>query len=351
MGVPKQVYNFKRSFFRYFKYLCTMNFSKTILNWYAINGRELPWRQTSNPYAIWLSEVIMQQTRIAQGTAYWERFMKRWPNVHELAKATEDEVLREWQGLGYYSRARNLHKAAQQIVSLGRFPQTYKELKQLKGIGEYTASAISSISFAEPMAVVDGNVYRVLARYFGIDTPIDSTEGKKVFKAMAQEYLPKEAPAAYNQGMMDFGAIQCTPTSPNCEVCPLIDTCFAANNNKVADLPVKAKKTKQRERHFSFIYIRCNGKTAIRRRGAGDIWQGLWELPTKELLDNAIENASLIKKNVKHILTHQIIFADFYLLETNVPPTLPADYIWIKESEIERYALPRLIDLLVKSLY
>ena len=350
MGVPKQVYNFKRSFFRYFKYLCTMNFSKTILNWYAINGRELPWRQTTNPYAIWLSEVIMQQTRIAQGTAYWERFMKRWPNVHELAKATEDEVLREWQGLGYYSRARNLHKAAQQIVGLGRFPQTYKELKQLKGIGEYTAAAISSISFAEPIAVVDGNVYRVLARYFGIDTPIDSTEGKKVFKAMAQEYLPKEAPAAYNQGLMDFGAIQCTPTSPNCEVCPLIDTCFAANNNKVADLPVKAKKTKQRERHFSFIYIRCNGETAIRRRGAGDIWQGLWELPTKELLGNAIENATLIKKNVKHVLTHQIIFADFYLLETNVPPTLPADYIWIKESEIERYALPRLIDLLVKSL-
>ena len=327
-----------------------MNFSKTILNWYAINGRELPWRQTTNPYAIWLSEVIMQQTRIAQGTAYWERFMKRWPNVHELAKATEDEVLREWQGLGYYSRARNLHKAAQQIVGLGRFPETYKELKQLKGIGEYTAAAISSISFAEPVAVVDGNVYRVLARYFGIDTPIDSTEGKKVFKAMAQEYLPKEAPAAYNQGLMDFGAIQCTPTSPNCEVCPLIDTCFAANNNKVADLPVKAKKTKQRERHFSFIYIRCNSKTAIRRRGAGDIWQGLWELPTKELLGNAIENATLIKKNVKHILTHQIIFADFYLLETNVPPTLPADYIWIKESEIERYALPRLIDLLVKSL-
>ncbi len=350
MGVPKQVYNFKRSFFRYFKYLCTMNFSKTILNWYAINGRELPWRQTTNPYAIWLSEVIMQQTRIAQGTAYWERFMKRWPNVHELAKATEDEVLREWQGLGYYSRARNLHKAAQQIVGLGRFPQTYKELKQLKGIGEYTAAAISSISFAEPVAVVDGNVYRVLARYFGIDTPIDSTKGKKVFKAMAQEYLPKEAPAAYNQGLMDFGAIQCTPTSPNCEVCPLIDTCFAANNNKVADLPVKAKKTKQRERHFSFIYIRCNGKTAIRRRAAGDIWQGLWELPTKELLGNAIENATLIKKNVKHILTHQIIFADFYLLETDTPPTLSADYIWIKESEIERYALPRLIDLLVKSL-
>ncbi len=327
-----------------------MNFSKTILNWYAINGRELPWRQTTNPYAIWLSEVIMQQTRIAQGTAYWERFMKRWPNVHELAKATEDEVLREWQGLGYYSRARNLHKAAQQIVDLGRFPQTYKELKQLKGIGEYIAAAISSISFAEPVAVVDGNVYRVLARYFGIDTPIDSTEGKKVFKAMAQENLPKEAPAAYNQGLMDFGAIQCTPTSPNCEVCPLIDTCFAANNNKVAELPVKAKKTKQRERHFSFIYIRYNGETAIRRRGAGDIWQGLWELPTKEMLGNAIENATLIKKNVKHILTHQIIFTDFYLLETNTPPTLPADYIWIKESEIERYALPRLIDLLVKSL-
>lgn len=167
---------------------------------------------------------------------------------------------------------------------------------------------------------------------------------------MAQEYLAKENPAAYNQGIMDFGAIQCTPVAPKCEICPLIETCFAANNNKVAELPIKSKKIKQRERRFSFIYIRCNGKTVIRRRGAGDIWQGLWELPTTEMIGNVIEKATLIKKNVKHILTHQIIFADLYLLETDVPPTLPTDFIWIKENEIEHYALPRLIDLLVKSL-
>ena len=175
-----------------------MNFSNIILNWYAINGRELPWRQTTDPYAIWLSEVIMQQTKIAQGTAYWERFIKRWPNVQSLANATEDEVLREWQGLGYYSRARNLHKAAQQIVDLGYFPQTYNELIQLKGIGEYIAAAVYSIAFAGPVAVVDGNVYRVLARFFGIEIPIDSTQGKKIFKAIAQDNLPKNAPAAYN---------------------------------------------------------------------------------------------------------------------------------------------------------
>lgn len=192
-----------------------MNFSNIILNWYAINGRELPWRQTTDPYAIWLSEVIMQQTKIAQGTAYWERFIKRWPNVQSLANATEDEVLREWQGLGYYSRARNLHKAAQQIIDLGYFPQTYNELIQLKGIGEYIAAAVYSIAFAGPVAVVDGNVYRVLARFFGIETPIDSTQGKKIFKAIAQDNLPKNAPAAYNQGIMDFGAMQCTPTLPN----------------------------------------------------------------------------------------------------------------------------------------
>lgn len=212
-----------------------MDFTNTILQWYAENGRDLPWRRTKNPYAIWLSEIIMQQTRIAQGTAYWERFMKRWPRVEDLAKATEDEVLREWQGLGYYSRARNLHKAAKQIVEIGHFPLIYNELIKLSGIGEYTACAISSIAFGEEKAVVDGNVYRVLARYFGIDTPIDSTEGKKLFKAMAEEYLAKDAPAAYNQGIMDFGAMQCTPTSPNCLSCPLVETCYAMRHHKITE--------------------------------------------------------------------------------------------------------------------
>ncbi|WP_311588655.1 A/G-specific adenine glycosylase [Prevotella disiens] len=327
-----------------------MDFTNTILQWYAENGRDLPWRRTKNPYAIWLSEIIMQQTRIAQGTAYWERFMKRWPRVEDLAKATEDEVLREWQGLGYYSRARNLHKAAKQIVEIGSFPLTFSELIKLKGIGEYTACAISSISFGEKKAVVDGNVYRVLARYFGIDTPIDSTEGKKLFKAMAEEYLAKDAPAAYNQGIMDFGAMQCTPTSPNCLSCPLVETCYAMRHHKITELPIKSKKIKQKERKFSFIYIRCKNKIAIRKRGKGDIWQGLWELPTLEMVEKEKEKLQLLVSKIKHILTHQIIFADFYLLETNTRPTLSEDFIWINENELNNYALPRLLEVLIEKL-
>lgn len=392
-----------------------MEFANTIISWFRENGRALPWRETRDPYAIWLSEIILQQTRIAQGWEYWERFMAQYPTVEDLAAAHEDEVLKLWQGLGYYSRARNLHTAAKQIVALGHFPDTLEGIKQLKGVGDYTAAAIGSFAFDIPAAVVDGNVYRVLARYFGIDTPINSTQGKKEFAALAQSLLPSSKAsdsllsfspasdfqsslslvAAYNQAMMDFGAIQCTPQSPKCLLCPLAETCEAMRTNRVAELPVKQKTMKVKTRHLSYIYIRCKGETAIHRRGEGDIWQGLWEpfnasdiaeacaspssaqaSPSsaqaslsstkfstsltklssfkKELaadlhLSN-VDALQLLAQDVKHVLTHRILLADFYLLETDAHPQLPDDYIWIKEEEIEDYGIPRLIELLLEKI-
>lgn len=385
-----------------------MEFANTIISWFRENGRALPWRETRDPYAIWLSEIILQQTRIAQGWEYWERFMTQYPTVQDLAAAHEDEVLKLWQGLGYYSRARNLHTAAKQIVALGHFPDTLEGIKQLKGVGDYTAAAIGSFAFDIPAAVVDGNVYRVLARYFGIDTPINSTQGKKEFAALAQSLLPSSKAsdslssispasdfqsslslvAAYNQAMMDFGAIQCTPQSPKCLLCPLAETCEAMRTNRVAELPVKQKTMKVKTRHLSYIYIRCKGETAIHRRGEGDIWQGLWEpfnasdiaeacaSPSsaqaslsstkfstsltkfssfkKELaadlhLSN-VDALQLLAQDVKHVLTHRILLADFYLLETDAHPQLPDDYIWIKEEEIEDYGIPRLIELLLEKI-
>lgn len=317
-----------------------MSFALTLLEWFRENGRDLPWRQTHDPYAIWLSEIILQQTQVKQGWEYWERFMRRWPKVEDLAEATEDEVLREWQGLGYYSRARNLHFAAKQIVVLGHFPNTLEEIKQLKGVGDYTAAAIGSIAFGLPAAVVDGNVYRVLARHFGIDTPINTTEGKKTFAELAQSLLPSES-SSFNQSIMDFGAIQCTPQSPRCEECPLMESCIALREGRVDQLPVKLKTLKVRERHLIYIYIRCNGETAIHRRGAGDIWQGLYE---PLLVEEVPAGAVLLRQNVKHVLTHRVLYADFYLLEIGEKPSLPPDYIWIKESDLNDYALPRLID-------
>lgn len=392
-----------------------MEFANTIISWFRENGRALPWRETRDPYAIWLSEIILQQTRIAQGWEYWERFMAQYPTVEDLAAAHEDEVLKLWQGLGYYSRARNLHTAAKQIVALGHFPDTLEGIKQLKGVGDYTAAAIGSFAFDIPAAVVDGNVYRVLARYFGIDTPINSTQGKKEFAALAQSLLPSSKAsdslssfspasdfqsslslvAAYNQAMMDFGAIQCTPQSPKCLLCPLAETCEAMRTNRVAELPVKQKTMKVKTRHLSYIYIRCKGETAIHRRGERDIWQGLWEpfnasdiaeacaSPSSSQASPSSSQASLsstkfstsltrlssfkkelaadlhlsnvdalqlLAQDVKHVLTHRILLADFYLLETDAHPQLPDDYIWIKEEEIEDYGIPRLIELLLEKI-
>ena len=336
----------------------TMSFSTTLLEWFREHGRALPWRETHDPYAVWLSEIILQQTQVKQGWAYWERFMRRWPTVEELAAASEDEVLREWQGLGYYSRARNLHTAAKQIVALGAFPTTIDGLRKLKGVGDYTAAAIGSIAFGLPAAVVDGNVYRVLARHFGIETPINTTEGKKEFAALAQELLltalNKEGQGAdlFNQAMMDFGATQCTPSSPHCLKCPLQETCVAFRTDRVAALPVKLKTLKVKERHLAYIYIRCHGETAIRRRPAGDIWQGLYEPLNLDLgaMPPAKFQGRRIATRVKHVLTHRVLYADFWLWEVDERPALPEGYFWIKEEDIDRYAVPRLVELLLEAV-
>jgi A/G-specific DNA glycosylase len=273
--------------------------------------------------------------------------MRRWPTVEELATASEDEVLREWQGLGYYSRARNLHTAAKQIVEMGGFPRTLEGIKQLKGVGDYTAAAIGSIAFDLPAAVVDGNVYRVLARHYGISTPINTTEGKKEFTALAQSLLPVKQASAFNQAMMDFGAIQCTPSTPQCPSCPLQETCIALREGRVNELPVKQKTLKVKERHLTYVYIRYQGKTAIHRRGEGDIWQGLYE---PWLTDKVPCGAILIRQNVKHVLTHRVLYADFWLWEPDQKPVLPADYLWIKEADIDQYGVPRLIEILLNNL-
>lgn len=369
------------------------SFSHTLLGWFSANGRDIPWRHTRDPYAVWLSEIIMQQTRVSQGLPYWERFMAAYPTVGELAAASEDEVLKLWQGLGYYSRARNLHKAARQIVALGRFPDTLDGLKKLKGVGDYTAAAIASFAFGIPAAAVDGNFYRVLSRIYGIATPINSTEGKKEFQELADELIAvssrrrtpvsavgwggthlENGGAALNAAMMDFGATQCTPKSPACVVCPFNEDCEALRRGCVDGLPVKLKTVKVKMRRFTYLYIRCNGQTAIHRRGGGDIWQGLWEpylvsqssgkkaagtvsgigaklpLEVDAVSARSDGRARMICRGVKHVLTHQVILADFYLLETDTRPGLPADYIWIDETAIDRYAVPRLVEILLERL-
>ena len=325
-----------------------MDFTDTILHWYADNGRDLPWRRTRDPYAVWLSEIILQQTRVTQGWSYWERFMDRFPTVDDLAAAPEDEVLRLWQGLGYYSRARNLHTAAKQIVEMGGFPDTLEGIRSLKGVGDYTAAAIGSIAFGLPAAVVDGNVYRVLARYFGIATPVGTTEAKKEFTALANRLLPVEAPAAFNQGMMDFGATCCTPVNPACLTCPLQPSCQAFRDGRIDLLPVKKEAAKPVERHLTYVFVRVDGFVAIHRRGSGDIWQGLWE---PWLTDEAPADARLLVKGFKHQLTHRTLFADFYLWEPSTRPALPEGYRWIEEAELDRYAKPRLFELLLERLY
>lgn len=327
-------------------------FTTALLDWFAHYGRELPWRQTRDPYAIWLSEVILQQTRIHQGRDYWARFMQRFPTVELLAAASEDEVLRLWQGLGYYSRARNLHKAAQQVVAMGAFPSTLEGIRSLQGVGDYTAAAVASIAFDVDAAAVDGNVYRVLSRYYGVATPINTPQGKRDFTQLASSLLPAGKAGTFNQALMDFGAIQCTPRSPRCVICPLVETCEAVRSGRVGELPVKRPKTKVQERRLAYIYIRYKGKVAIHRRGPGDIWQGLWEplLMEGDAQFNTAQPMVLLAKDVRHVLTHRILLADFYLVEAKEKPSLPEGYQWIDESELDRYAKPRLVERLLERL-
>jgi len=315
-----------------------MHFSKQLIYWYLQNKRDLPWRKTTNPYYIWLSEIILQQTRVNQGLAYYKKFIKTYPTIYDLAKANEDEVLKLWQGLGYYSRARNLHFSAKYIVNQlhGKFPNTYKNLLQLKGVGDYTASAIASICFDEPTAVVDGNVYRVLSRYFGIKTSINSTKGIKEFKQLAQELIDIKKPATFNQAIMEFGAIQCKPKNPDCDNCPLNTSCVALQKKLVKTLPVKDKKITIKKRYFNYlVIINSKNRIALTQRKHNDIWKGLYEFPLIETL-NEIDLEYLLKtdryhqiindKNVIislyntnsiiHKLSHQHIYCKFWVLNT-----------------------------------
>ncbi|WP_010177656.1 A/G-specific adenine glycosylase [Aquimarina agarilytica] len=307
------------------------NFYKILSFWYLENKRDLPWRNSRNPYYIWLSEIILQQTRVAQGLPYFLRFSETFPTIFDLAKASEEEVLKLWQGLGYYSRARNLHAAAKMVVNdcNGVFPKTYKELIKLKGVGVYTASAVASFASNEPLAVVDGNVYRVLARIFGVYTPINTSQGEKEFKLLADSLLNTQDAATYNQAIMEFGALHCTPKKPKCVDCPFRENCYSYKEHVVSELPVKLKKTKIKKRYFTYYIIKNKKEVLFRKRGAKDIWQGLYEFPlmvtdsllTFEEAKNGIENfvtvdiekIALIQQNEKaHKLSHQHLYASFY---------------------------------------
>ena len=337
-------------------------FADILIDWYAENKRDLPWRETKDPYRIWISEIILQQTRVAQGYDYYIRFMERFPDVFTLADADEDEVMKYWQGLGYYSRARNLHAAARSIREAGEFPKTYEGVLALKGVGEYTAAAICSFAYDIPRAVVDGNVYRVLSRWMGIDTPIDTTTGKKLFAQLAQELMDEARPALYNQAIMDFGALQCTPASPDCLSCPLAESCLALANRSVDALPVKQHKTKVTNRFFNYIYVRTGRCTFIRKRTGNDIWKNLYEPLLIETDTDLSENASVfeqklfgvlgetpwrflrpLKQGVKHVLSHRVIHANFY--EVVLPDDFDAleGYQKVAEEDLHKFAVSNLV--------
>ena len=343
-----------------------MNFSRLILQWYKENKRLLPWRETSDPYRIWLSEIMLQQTRVAQGTPYYLKFIEAYPQVQDLARAKEEEVLKLWQGLGYYSRARNLHATAKIITEQynGKFPNDYKELLSLKGVGDYTASAIASICFNLPRAVVDGNVYRVLARYYGVDLPINSREGVHYFKEKAAEVMDTGNIRDYNQGIMEFGALQCTPQNPNCVECPLQEGCVAFSTNSVGSLPVKLKKNKVRNRYFNYLVpIDENKKTKLQQRKGRGIWQNLYEFPLLEsekdmevgdLTENlanykGLEEPSEVylynEDKIVHKLSHQHLHTRFWIVTpgANLEDGIPI-------GELHKYPVPVLIADFIKTL-
>ena len=344
-------------------------FSKKLIVWYLQNKRNLPWRNTNNPYHIWLSEIMLQQTRVLQGLPYYLKFIEAYPKVEDLASAPEDEVLKLWQGLGYYSRARNLHATAKRVANEmeGIFPNNYKDLLKLKGVGDYTASAISSISFNQPEAVVDGNVYRVLSRFFGISTPINSTAGQKEFKQLAQELIDKEQPGTFNQAIMEFGARYCVPQNPDCENCIFNDSCVAFQQKKVAQLPVKIKSKPVKKRFFNYLVILSeNERTVLQQRNGKGIWHKLYEFPlietSKEIEVSELQklpqfqdfsdkinirNISLYNEEaVVHKLSHQHLNTRFWIIET-----LDETESSVAISEIESYAMPVLIANFVSEFF
>jgi len=345
-------------------------FSDKIIAWYNQNKRDLPWRNTKNPYFIWLSEIILQQTRVEQGMAYYLAFSSTFPTVKQLANANNEKIMKMWQGLGYYSRARNLHSTAKIITTdyKGKFPDSFDEILKLKGIGEYTAAAIVSFAYNKPHAVVDGNVYRVLARVFGIKIPIDSSKGKKEFLVLANKLLDKSNPATYNQAIMEFGAMQCKPVNPNCNQCVLQSMCYAYEKKQIELLPIKEKKTKVRNRYFNYIIFKHKNTIAIKKRTEKDIWINLFDFPLIETDTELSADAFLkskewkaligkqkyivknVSKDYKHILSHQKIYARFFEIETqkSLHTFLPKSNLVIPSKELKKYAIPRLVDKYLK---
>ena len=346
-----------------------MNFNNELLNWYEENKRDLPWRHTTDPYVIWLSEIILQQTRVEQGMPYFNRFLERYPDVSSFAAADENEILKLWQGLGYYSRGRNMLKTARQVREQfnGVFPSAYNELIKLKGIGEYTAAAISSFAANEARAVIDGNVYRVLARYFGIADDINSTSGKKIFRKTADELLNKDHPAAHNQAMMELGAIICKPRNPACGICPVREGCYAFLNNATTALPIKINKVKIRERFFNYFLVIKDNTILMNKRDETDIWANMYDLPlieTKELLDiNDLKDLPIVKSFFgeeicvtellpfrKHVLTHQRLFVRLIKC-SNEPVNLRQNWSFIEIEKLDTLPLPRIIYLFLKDYF
>ncbi len=339
----------------------------TLINWYEDNRRDLPWRHNPTPYHVWLSEIILQQTRVNQGWEYYLRFIEKWPTVNDLAKASEEEVLKMWQGLGYYSRARNLHKCARQVMEQyeGLFPADFEQLKRLQGIGDYTAAAIASIAFNLPHAVIDGNVYRVLARLYDINTPININDGQKLFAELADELLNREQPGLHNQAMMEFGALHCTPKNPNCLLCPLQAQCLAFAHQTVMQRPVKLPKVKVTTRYFNYLVLRINDSVYLHKRSDNDIWKNLYDFPciesqkpmtVEEVIASdefvqLIENKpfTIIKSSpiFSHKLTHRTILAQFIeiKLEKELLLIQTKDLFLARQTELGSFPIPRLIDL------
>ena len=349
----------------FFFWFDTMDFSTTLLGWYLAHARDLPWRNTTDPYHIWVSEVILQQTRVAQGISYYHRFIERFPTIESLANANIDDVMKVWQGLGYYTRARNLKAGAIQVMEQynGSLPKTYKELLQIKGLGAYSAAAIASFAFGEPVPAVDGNVYRILSRVYGVFTSIDSTAGKKEFFALANELIPKGNAGRFNQAIIDFGALQCTPKLPRCIDCPFAQYCYANQNNLISTLPVRGKKKPPVERFFYYFLIRHNGFTYIKRREEKDIWHSLYEFPLLEVntrfepheLIEAMNTLSFLSGSnvkildishpVRHMLSHRTLWATFIILEIDKPNyVLSEGFVRVPIGNVTDYSLPRLID-------
>ncbi|MBP5456705.1 MAG: A/G-specific adenine glycosylase [Paludibacteraceae bacterium] len=345
-----------------------MEFSDLLINWYLKNKRDLPWRKINDPYRIWISEIILQQTRVAQGLDYYNNFIAHFPDVRSLAEADESEVLKCWQGLGYYSRARNLHFSAKTILEKhgGIFPQNHAEVRALKGVGDYTAAAICSFAYGLPYAAVDGNAYRVLSRVFEMDTPIDSAKGKSEFFALAQELLDKKRSALFNQAMMDLGAVVCTPVAPECVHCPMQDVCLALAHGRVGELPVKSKKVATRDRYFYYFFIETGGYIYLHKRESDDIWKGLYELPLVEtpcpmeadvLLDFA--QNTLFGKNfpspqvdkihsaVTHVLSHLRIHATLIEARAAFLGDASSEYIKVLKSDFDNYPISRLTEILL----